>query len=104
VICSVYLPAVIINKLLPDRLTYLNKVRLFLDNSLEIDASSREGFIRRLRGSQDYRSEADEQISAGFARHEELGQLPNLKYVPSTSPLATSEIAQKVGERSAYGK
>jgi len=46
----------------------------------------------------------DEQISAGCARHEEFGQHPNLKYVPSTSPLATSEIAQKVVKRRAYGK
>ena len=59
------IPAEIINKMIPSRFMYLDRVRLLLSKSLEIDTSFREGIIRKMRGTQDYSSGEDERLLQG---------------------------------------
>jgi len=97
-------PSTFVNSQLASRLMFLEDVRIKFDKSLSIDGSNRDAFITKMKQRQEYSVDENKMIIAGLLRLTEFDKLQNKKEVEAASPLATSEIAQKKGERIAYGK
>ena len=99
-----YVPVDLINKLLPSRLMYLDRVRLVLDKSFEIDAAARADFVLKMGEYQEYSPEENRQINDILTMLKDFDKLPEITTVKTLSPLASSSIGRKPKESIAYGK
>ena len=98
------IPLSFVNSNISSNLMHLSEMRIHFDKSSDIDGASRDAIFAKMQRSQEYSREEETQIKNGMARLTAFDKLPNKKKVESVSPLVTLEIAQKDGERNAFGK
>ena len=98
------IPKTFVNMQVANNLMHLSEMRMFFDKSALIDQASRDSIVLKMRENQDYTIPEQKQIDDGLSKLTEFDSLPNKNNVGSASPLAKSEVAQKDGERNAYGK
>ena len=92
------------NKLIPTKLMYFDRLRLKFDKCFDIDSGHRASIVKRMEENQYYSDLEMKQIDNGRARMRDFDLLPKKKQIKSASPLASSEVAQKTGDRLVFGK
>ena len=99
-----HIPHSFINSRISSFLMRLSEMRIKFDKSLDIDEIGRTAFAGKMLEDQEHNSEETLQIENGLASHKAFTSLKNRKTVPSSSPLATLEIAYKEGNINPVGK
>ena len=100
-----HIPESFVNSQTSGLLNVLGAMRIRFDKSIHIDTSARDAFVARITNyAGGYSVGEEKQITEGINRLKVFDKLRNTKKVESASPLVTSEIAQKEGDRNAFGK